>query len=159
MVTGRPHQREGVGRAPLHHRLDRADRRAGRQRGRLPAAGRDDGVGIELRVLARQARQPHAIAGAVDRLDLGVGRGARRLDANAVDRRARELAHDRVEPRRRLDVAGARIVIEELRIGEDERAFRRVSRRLSLAHDGTAGRSKLKTLPPPGASRTTTSPP
>ncbi len=151
VVPGRAYQREGVGRAPLHHGLDGTDRRAGRQRRRLPAAGRDRRVGIELHVFARQPGQPRAVGGAVNRLDLGVGRGARRLDADAVDRRPRELAHDRVEPCRRLDVARARIVIEELRIGEDERTQR--------VHGAAAGRSKLKTLPPPGASRTATSPP
>ena len=51
-------------------------------------------------------RQPRAIGRAVDCLDLGVGCGARRLDADAVNRRAPELTHDRVEARRRLDVAG-----------------------------------------------------
>ena len=152
VVAGRTHERERVPRAPAHRRQRRLDRGARRQPRGVPASRRHRGVRIELAAPPGQR--------------LPAPRGSPRGGRPRSRHRSRTAAPRWSRPR---SVARARSVCTASRRAGDSGCPRPGScsrKRLSvmtivlvlmLVFPQARGSSKLNTLPPPGASRTSTS--
>jgi hypothetical protein len=159
-MAGRPHGDEGVRRFPIHHLVDGERDAADSAQGRLQAAGRHRGVGIEPHQAVRRR-------GAADRLDIlhRVGqrddlvRRARRLFARQrLEPLVLQCLLDSAQPFRPLRMSHRILMVKTGRMADEQGGHSlhlnsQPCRRKCLIYGAVANCSQLRTPRPPSDSR------